>query len=238
MLYDTHRFKYKERFMRVLIFVFLPLVLVAHDIWIDKTNEQYTLHYGHLHSNKEHLGHKNIPYNPKNIEQILCKNDKNIKQLSITKKYPLVVKKKCDLLYVALDSGDFTKTPYGTKKLSKKQSKMPLKSWKSYESVKRVERGQDTLLSDGLEIVLLSRPQIIGKKARLQIYYKKKPISAVVVAYADSARGMSDAEGKINIRVHHAGLQNIQATLKKPCKDKTLCDEEIYTTTLNFEVMQ
>ena len=223
--------------MRFLLLLF-PLSLLSHDLWIEKHDDSFVLQYGHLCLTQEHQGSKIIPYEPKNIQEIICKQDTNISSLKIKRVYPLTIDKKCTSLYIQLDNGYFTKTPYGTKNLPKKSVKMPLKSWRSYESVKRIEKGGDTLISNSLEILLLNNPKEVGDKARLQLFYQHKPIKGIAVAYNGKVRGISDKNGKINIRIKHKGIQNIQATLKEPSAHKDLCDETLFTTTLNFEIQE
>jgi len=230
-------FYLRSIFMRFLLLLF-PLSLWTHDIWIEKQSDSFVLQYGHLHLTQEHQGRKVIPYDPNNIQEVICKNGSNIDALKREKHYPLTIYKKCDSLYIRLDNGYFTKTPYGIKNLPKNSVKMPLKSWRSYESVKRIEKGEDKVLSNSLEILLLNSPKEIGDKAHLQLFYQQKPIEGIAVAYDGKVRGVSDKNGKINIRIKHSGIQNIQATRKEPSAHSELYDETIFTTTLNFEVKE
>ena len=221
---------------KVILIIIVSVRLFAHDMWIDRENGLYTLHYGHLHLTKEHQGKKSIPYDPKKIKKVLCLKNQKVEELVFAIKYPLEIKQSCDQLFVLMQNGYYTKTPYGTKNLPKKDVKLSLKSWKSIESIKRLDTLDNHLLGDGLEFVLLNHPSQEGDKIRLQLFYRKKPLKGALVAYDGKVRGMSDDAGKINLRIKHGGLQNIQATMKQPCDDKDLCDEKIYTTTLNFEV--
>jgi len=218
--------------------LFLPLCVIAHDIWIEKQDRISVLRYGHLHPSQEHKGNKIIPYAPKKIKEIICRHGTESETLNIPRVYPVRIRKHCDALYITLDNGYFTKTPYGTKNLPKNRLKMSLKSWRSIESVRRVDSSSDTLLSSGLELVLLKRPSKAGEKATLQIFYNKKPLSGILVAYDGSVRGLSNKEGKINIRIRHSGLQNIQATYKQKAANRKLADETVRTATLNFEIAE
>ena len=214
----------------------LPLFIFAHDIWIEKQADIFTLQYGHLHLTQDHKGHKVIPYSPQKIKEIICKHDTKTKNLKSSNVYPLRIQNQCDTLYITLDNGYFTKTPFGTKNLPKNRVKMPLKSWRSIESVKRIGKNKSSLLSTGLEIVLLKRVNKIDEKATVQLFYNKKPIKNIPVAYDGKVRGLSNKEGKINIRIKHSGIQNIQATFKQISSDTKLSDETIRTSTLNFMV--
>ena len=221
---------------KVLLFL-LPLIVSAHDTWIEKTPQGYQLNYGHLHLTKEHGGQKIMPYDPETIQSIICQKDGRIERIENPKRYPLVVTRTCDELFITMDHGYFTKTPYGTKHLPKNAVRMPIKSWYSVESVKRIEKNSKDSIGHGLEIVLLNDPTAVGDKARLLVLFDGKPIKGVVVAYGDRPRGESGADGRVNIRIKKRGLQNIKATLREPCSDNR-CDEIVYTTSLNIEVEQ
>jgi nickel transport protein len=221
--------------MKKLMFFLLPIIASAHDMWIEKTHEGYQLNYGHLHSTKEHGGKKIIPYNPEKVEDIICQNNGNIETIKNPKHYPILIKHQCDELFISINNGYFTKTPYGTKNLPKNKVKMALKSWKSFESVKRIEKNFKKSIGTGLEIVLLNEPTEVGDKARLLILFDAKPIKGVVVAYGDKPRGESDADGRVNIRLKKSGLQNIKAVLRQESHDDR-CDEIVYATSLNIEL--
>ncbi|WOE69167.1 DUF4198 domain-containing protein [Hydrogenimonas thermophila] len=223
--------------MKIVLAILMPIFLFAHDVWIEKDGQNWTLNYGHLHLTKEHGGKKVMPYDPKSVINVICSNGGKVIKPQVNESYPFVVKGECDELFILMDNGYFTKTPYGTKHLPKDKVKMAIKSWRSFESVKRVEKNSKKPISDNLEIVLLKKPESVGEKARLQLFYHSKPVKDVVVAYDDKVRGTTDEDGKINIRIRHSGLQNIKATLREPCGNGK-CDEIVHTTALNFEVKE
>ncbi len=220
--------------MRALFLIFISCyLLLAHDLWVEKQGNFYTLHYGHLGFSKEHKGKKRMVYDPENVKEAIClKGDKRV-NLEPKAEYPLKIEAKCDQLYVLMDNGYFTKTPYGTESMPKNEVKMALKSWKSIESVKYIEKGYDKPLNDSLEIVLKRVPKV-GEKARLLILYDKKPVESANVSYNGKVRGVSSKDGRINIKIRESGFQQISASIEKACKS-AMCDKIIYTTTLNFE---
>jgi nickel transport protein len=117
---------------------------------------------------------------------------------------------------------------------------MPVSSWLSYESVKRIDRWADALslpLTEDLEITPLKNPIKLkkGKKVQLLVTFKGEPIEEVVVSYFDRPRGTSNSDGKINIRLKNSGLQLISASYKQKTESEK-ADEIVYTTFLNFEV--
>ena len=162
-----------------------------------------------------------------------CSKNSNISEIK-------KVKSGCDALFVELKKLYFTKTPYGTIKQSKDEAKMPISSFQSIESVKRVYNDSGVeLFKSGLELTLRNKLSEIytGDKARLLVSFQAKPQKGVRVAYEDKVIGVSDENGHINIRIRKLGFQNIKAsyTLKG---DGVKCDEIIHSTTLNIEVLK
>ncbi len=216
--------------MKKIIIVFLAsgIFLYAHTLWID---DRFRLHQGHM--NNHHADESRV--DKKEISAIYC-----LKKSLISKQtYHTLAKKGCSVIFVQLQSHYYTKTPYGIKKIPKNSVKMPLKSWLSIESVKRLYRDEQKPFNQGLEVLLRNNFSEIkvGEKARLSIYFDGKPLKGAVVSNGHKTIGVSDSKGFVNVKIRHKGLQNLKAsyTLKG---DGVKCDEIIHTTTLNFEVKQ
>lgn len=225
---------------RLLAVMWLSFSLAcAHDLWIEKFQDKYILYYGHKYSS--HSGKKLIKYNPENIQSVKCidKNGNKIK-INVKKEYPLIINENCAIIYVDISSGYWTKTPYGTINKPKSQVDTPIKSWLSYESVKRINLWSKNLeksFSKKLDIIPVNDPLKLqeGDKIRLLITFNGKPEKNIPVAYDGKYRDSTDNYGRINIKIKHKGLQLIEATYReKVYSEKT--DEIIYTTILNFEV--
>ncbi len=225
---------------RIILFLLIIFnVSFAHDMWVENKNGTYTLFYGHKHpaENEQQF----IKYNPSKVKKILCVDEEGtIKNISFKKEYPVKITKQCSILYVEFFSGYWTKTPYGTKNRPKNEVKLPIKSWISYETVKRIDKWNKNLekpFYNKLEIIPLNNPLKLetGDKLRLLIMFNKKPVKNVAVAYDGKFRGLTDSKGRVNIRIKHKGFQLIEATFKEKINSEK-ADEIIYTTTLNFEV--
>ena len=152
----------------------------------------------------------------------------------------MVINKNCAIIYIDISSGYWTKTPHGTINKPKNQIDTPIKSWLSYESVKRINLWSKNLeksFTKKLDIIPVNNPLKLqgGDKIRLLITFDGKPVKNIPVAYDGKVIGLTDSHGRINIRTKHKGLQLIETTYReKVNSEKT--DEVIYTTTLNFEV--
>jgi nickel transport protein len=228
-----------------ILFVILALWLAApvqaHDLWLARQDGELRLHYGHAHS--AHQGAQLIAYEPDWIQRTLCLDAAGDEiDLAPHATSPLRMPGQCAVAFVLTSSGYWTKTPYGTKNLPRAEARMPIKSWLSYESVKRIDQWNPTLarpLTEELEITPLNDPLSLdtGRKLRLQITFRGEPLEGVVVAYDGKPRGQTGADGRINLRIRHRGFQIIQASVKRPdATDKA--DEVIYATSLNFELSE
>jgi nickel transport protein len=117
---------------------------------------------------------------------------------------------------------------------------MPVKSWLSHDSVKRIDRWAKPLakpLAAGLELIPLEDPLRLrkGKKLHLRVTFDGSPVEDADVAYDGRPRGRPGPDGAINIRLRHGGFQAIQASVTRAiASDKA--DEVIHSTHLNFEL--
>jgi nickel transport protein len=212
----------------IMILIGLGSQLAAHTLWID---DNYKVHQGHMH--QESLKNSKHRVDKKEIDTFLCLKDNRVKKSHGT----TLAKSGCDAIFVTLHSGYYTKTPYGIKKLPKDKTKMPIESWQSIESVKRLYSDNKTPYNQGLELFLRNNLSDlkVGDKARLTVYYNGKVMSGVVLANGHKTIGMSDKNGHVNIKIRHKGLQNIKASYTRK-GDGVKCDKIIHTTTLNFKI--
>jgi nickel transport protein len=134
----------------------------AHDLWLEKEGGGFSLYYGHKYS--AHQGAEFVEYRPEWVREALC-FDGAAEEAAFESHsaYPYRMRGDCAAAYVLISSGYWTKTPYGTENLPRSEARMPLRSWLSYESVKRIDRWNDALakpLAKGLEITsaLTGRP--------------------------------------------------------------------------------
>ena len=211
----------------------------AHDIWIEKSSGGYVLLYGHA----GHGGGESeiVEYDPADVVRAICIDRAGTGvEAKIQDECPLRIGGSFASIYVLTSSGYWSETPFGLKNLPKDEAKSPIRSWLSFESVKRIDvwgDGTSSPLTEDLEITPVRNPLILsrGDKVRLFVTIGGKPAAGVPVAYFDSTRGITDRKGRINIRLKFGGMQLIKATLKEP-GDGVKEDEIVHTTTLVFEI--
>ncbi len=204
--------------------------LFAHDMWVD---DALVLHYGHMQMNHSHGDEKEMK--KEDIDKVFCSSESKVLEVESKE-----LKANCDTLFIVLNEVYYTKTPYGTKKQSKDKTKMAISSFKSIESIKRINNdNSEQIFNKGLELSLTNELSDIkvGDKARLLVTYDGKAKAGVSVAYANKVKGVSDKDGKINIRIKKAGLQNIKASLTFK-GDGIKSDEIIHSSTLNIKVLK
>ncbi|MCK4511195.1 DUF4198 domain-containing protein, partial [bacterium] len=201
--------------------------------------DEYVLYYGHAHAS--HGGAEYIEYEPEDVLGVECFDSSGASRvLPVGDTYPLRVRGECAACWFLISSGYWTKTPYGTRNLAKDEVEHVIESWRSLESVKRIDVWCESLrdpLTDGLEIVPLIDPLSLtpGEKLRLKITFEGDPVEGAVVAYGGKVRGLSDEDGLVNVRIKAAGFQSVSASIRIPIEsDKA--DLEIHTGFLNFEL--
>jgi nickel transport protein len=226
------------------IFLFTMVMAVAgqahaHDLWLEKEDGGYGLYYGHKHSH--HEGTTFVEYDPEWVRQGLCFDAAGTSvPFESDGNYPYRMRGECAVAIVAISSGYWTKTPYGTQNVPRNEARMPVKSWLSHDSVKRIDRWSEALakpLGRGLELTPLEDPLSLreGQKLTLLVTFDGEPVPDAVVAYDGKPRGQPGRDGEINIRVRHGGFQVIQASRTQPDVSEK-ADEVIYSTNLNFEL--
>ncbi len=223
----------------LLITIFTVGQAFAHDLWIEREGDRCVLYSGHRHSN--HPGEERIPYPPEIVLRVRCFDaDGNLLNTEPGGTYPVEFSCEGAIAYAMTSTGYWTKTPYGTKNLPKDEVTGVLKSWLSFESVKRIDRwGENAAvpLTSGLELIPLNNLVELekGDKLRLRVTFEKKPVKGAVVSYDGHPRGESGEDGRINIRLRHDGFQVIQASYSLPL-DSEKADRVVHTTNLNFEI--
>lgn len=148
-------------------------------------------------------------------------------------------------LLVRLSTGYWTKTPQGTVNLPPDGTDRPLTSWLSHESLKWLACGSTAWSAplgpdEGpgvLELVPLENPFELdeGDKLTVRLVSGRRPIAGAVVTYGGKARGKTDADGRINIRLKEAGTQLLAASWIRPDPDGR-CERIVTTCALQFEL--
>jgi nickel transport protein len=209
----------------------------AHDLWLEPAAAGWRLQYGHRPGG--HGGASTLPLPP---ERILAATA--LTAAGDTLGLPLAEARagewpaSAPALFVITSSGVWTKSTQGTRNLPPAQVEHPLASWRSVESVKGIARWLPALarpLTLSLELVPASDPfQVaVGEKLTLIATRGGLPVAGVTVAYAGEPRGVTGADGKVNIRLREPGLQHLQASLETPLTDGE-ADTLIETTALDF----
>ncbi len=215
------------------------LPAAAHDLWLEREGGAHVLQQGHRTS--AHAGAGRVPYAADFVRQALCFDARGqSRPLALPAAYPARLAGDCAALFVAASSGYWTKTAWETKNAPKTGMAGVLKSWRSEDSVKRVNRWSAALaqpLTPGLEITPVDDPFRLGvdDKLTVRVTLGGKPRAGVPVAYDGATRGATNDDGTVVLKIRHGGLQMIAASLETPLDDGQ-ADTLIRATTLNFEL--
>jgi nickel transport protein len=225
-----------------LILASAPSVVMSHDLWLEKGGASRTLYYGHKYGHRHggNGGAELVEYDPGIVVRADCFDaNGGSSAASLNGSSPVVIDGSCAVVFVMTSTGYWTKTPYGTMNVPKTDVDDALKSWVSFESVKRIDEWGDSMtrpLTQDLEITPLKNPLPLkkGKKLRLLVTFGGKPVEGATVSYGGDPRGVTGKDGRVNIKLRRNGFQVIQASLRQPY-DGPDADEIIHTTNLNFE---
>jgi nickel transport protein len=208
----------------------------AHEYWVDRDNGQYVLHQGH--KTAVHRGAASIAYDPASVVRVECLDESGKSRVLIPHGTPVRVDGSCAAVNFYLDHGYWTKTAYDTLNKPKNEVKGALQSWRSHENVTRLNQWTAALAQPagvGLVLSLPANPDRLktGDKFTVVVTLDGAPRADVPVAYAGETRGVTDAGGRINLKIRHTGLQQISASLEAPLTDGK-ADTLIRAATLNF----
>lgn len=212
----------------------------AHDLWVEPEATGYQILYGH-HPLVSHEGVRRIPYDADIVRSVVCADAAGGRRpVEVGGTSPVEVEGDCAVLYVLTSSGYWTKTTTGTKNIRKSAAGMPLNSWQSFESVKHIAQwgsGASNPLSTPLEIVPTENPLTLekGDKLTVRLLADGQPVPDALISYEGMPRGKTGADGSVNIRLRHGGLQLIQASMRRPYTGPD-ADEIVHTTALTFEL--
>jgi len=236
------------KFIRMAILLLAPVLPVAaHDLWLEQEAGGYMLQQGHRTG--AHAGAERVPYAADFVKQALCFDERGqSRPLAVATAYPAKLDGECAALFVAASSGYWTKTAWETKNAPKNGIPGVLKSWRSEDSVKRLNRWSAALaqpLTQGLEITPVADPFRSGvdDKIAVRVTLAGKPRANVPVAYDGATRGATNDDGTVVLKIRHGGLQMIAASLETPLDDDRRkspwdgrADTLVRAATLNFEL--
>jgi len=212
---------------------------VAHDLWLESAPGGYLLYQGHRHS--FHEGDEIVPYAPAFTRRAVCLHaDGRALSLSLDGRYPAHFAGPCDALLVEVSSGTWTTTTQGTRNQPPDGLAGVVRSWRTLETVKRIDTWSDSMpqpAGDALELVPLNDPLALRPrdKLRLLVALEGEPQAGVTVAYDGEPRGVTGADGLINLRIRRAGRQLITASTRTPA-DEPGIDYVLHAATLQFDI--
>lgn len=240
-----------RRFLSLLLITALPLIAVsaaAHELFLAPDGDLLVLYRGHLEAGEDHAHGAGHAHGPEAcpaglLDRVVGIDGSGLRWLQsspTSNGWPA----SGNALLVSLSSGSWTKTPAGTMNVPPDQTAQPLTSWRSFESLKWLAPGDAWALRlgadegpDALEMLPLEDPFALdeGDKLTVRLVSGQRPIADAVVAYGGQVRGRTDADGRINIRLKHAGTQLLTASWVRP-DPSGRCEKIVTTTALQFEL--
>jgi nickel transport protein len=211
---------------------------LAHDLWVETEGTTHTLRYGHERS--RHAGERTLVYPSDFVKAARCFGaDGREAPAKLEAAHPARLVGRCAATLFIAGSGYWTKTPYGTENRPKTEAGPAIDSWESFDAVKTIVAWSPAFarpLDEGLELVPAANPLALkaGDKLTVGVYWQGRPRAGVAVAYHGNARGVSDTDGRINIRLREAGFQLLQASVDEPPRDPAKADRAVFAANLGF----
>lgn len=211
----------------------------AHDLWLESAADGYVLYQGHRHSS--HDGEEIVPYDPSFTRRAVCLHaDGRAVPLPLDAAYPARFAGPCDGLLVEVSSGTWTTTTQGTRNQPPDGLTGVVRSWQTLETVKRIDAWSESMqqpAGDALELVPLNDPLALRPrdKLRLLVTLEGEPQAGVTVAYDGEPRGVTGADGLINLRIRREGRQLITASTRTAAVEPGI-DHVLHAATLHFDL--
>jgi hypothetical protein len=193
---------------------------LAHDYWLEPQGNDYLLYRGHRHSG--HQGQDLVPYDPAILTRALCAGpDGAVRELAPSRTHPARIPGPCAAVVAEVDAGTWTHAHKGARQGPGTEPGSAKRTWRALESVKRLNAwgpGLGRPISRDLEITSPRDPLGLarGDKLRLLVTLEGRPKAGVSVAYDGDTRGITGANGLINLKVRHGGTQVITASIQEP----------------------
>lgn len=213
-----------------------PTAARAHDLWLERSGGGFALRAGHLGGESEAV-------DPASVNEVRCaRAGQPVHTLAPARAEDGAVRVEgaCDAASALVDHGFFVLTPDGEKHLRKRDAPDAVRSWRSRQFAKWVDvraRSAAAPLGDALEIVPVTDlgKARVGDKVTVRVLLDGKPAAGAVVAMGHERLAETSSAGEARVRVRHAALESISATVRRPLGNAD-ADTEVLEASLSFEV--
>lgn len=224
----------------LILILFIPTLLLAHDFWIEKKDSEWLLVFGH--------GTKREEFDLSKVK-IIKAFDLHGKEIHVSReKRPTGLFLKTDqppsLLFAEVDNGYWSKTIYGWKNLPKRKASRVVEANRSIFYSKALlswsEAASKPLSESGLDLIPLENPFELkaGALLPIKVLYQGKPMAGVDVEGGDHQKlSTTDKDGVARITLKK-GPQILSISHKEPLKNDPDADSLNLTSTLTFEVIK
>jgi hypothetical protein len=208
----------------------------AHDLWLERDGAGFVLRAGHR-------GAEQGPVDPAAVRSARCATaGQPARALDVPPPQAgaIRVAAGCDAVSVLVDHGFFVLTPDGERHARRSETPDAVKSWRSRQFAKWVDvrsRAAATPLGDALEIVPVTdlAAAHLGGKVTVRILLDGRPVPRAVVSMGHEPVAETASSGEARVKVRHAGLETISATLRRPLGTPD-ADTDVLEASLSFEV--
>lgn len=214
-----------------------PALAAAHDFWVERAGDGFLARYGHR-------GGELLPIDAARVKAIRCDDGtgapRDVRAAARLAPTEVRFAATCAVVSVFDDGGYWSLTPDGEVNLPRSQAKDVVRSWASRQYAKWVDVRSPraaAVLGDELELVPVTdlAKARAGDKVTVRVLSAGRPLPGAVVAIDHHALGESDSKGEVRVRLRGAGVQSIDASIRRP-RVTPEADAEVLEASLTFEV--
>jgi hypothetical protein len=226
-----------DAFLAALLAAAAPAVARAHDLWIERTADGFVLQGGHR-------GADPVGVDASRITAIRCaragRPTHDVRSRVVAGGGAVRVAARCDVISASLDNGFYVLTPDGERNVPRTEAPDAVKSWRSRQFAKWLDVSSPAAsepIGDLVEIVPASdlvRAKV-GEKVTVRVLLDGRPVAGAVVSIGHEPLAETGGTGEARVKVRHAGVESIAATLRRPLRAPE-AETDVIEASLAFEV--
>ena len=208
----------------------------AHDLWLERSGGGFALRAGHPGGAAEGVDASSV----KEIRCVRAGEPVHVLAPRAGEGGTVRADGRCDAASASVDHGFFVVTPDGEKHVRKSEAPDAVRSWRSRQFAKWLDARAPVpapALGDALEILPVTDlgKARVGEKITLRVLLDGRPAPGAIVSVGHERLAETSSAGEARVKVRHAGLESISATLRRPLGTPD-ADTEVLEASLSFEV--
>ena len=213
-----------------------PALGRAHDFWVERAGEEFTVRYGHR-------GGEILPIDGAKLKAVRCAEpdgaQKDVRAAARLSSKEVRFTDRCEAVAVFHDGGTWSLTPDGEVNLPRTKAHDVVKAWESRQFAKWIDvhsARASTVMGEELEIVPVTDlgGKKDGDKATFKVLSRGKPVSGAVVVVDHQPLGETDSGGEVRLRLR-GPIDTVETSIRRPLQSPD-AEVVVLEASLTFEV--